>query len=173
MANTGRGRVKRPDDKRLKKNLPAERRAAVKPKSRLEMLIDGDITVEDLDAEELQKRRPRNRQGNFNGRPPTMLPRSLLLAMDVEFKKRIQTRFDELADDAIKALESVMKDQRAQAQARVNAAGMMLERVVGKVPDQLVQEVLVREFEDFKGVLIEVDDDSVDELAMKRQGKSA
>lgn len=166
MANTGRGRVKRPDDKRLAKNLPASRRAAPKPKSRLQQLIDGEITVDDLDDEEIKRRRPRNLQGNFNGPGPKMLPRILLNSMDVEFRRRIQSKLDEHADEAVAALRDVANNKQAQAQARVNAAAIMLDRAIGKVPDQLVQEVRVREFEDFEGILVDVSDD---ELAKRRE----
>lgn len=168
MANTGRGRVKKATDGRLKSNLPAERRST-KPKTRLQQLIDGELKVEDLDDEEIKRRRTRGPSGGFDGRPPAMLPRVLLSAMDVEFRRRIQKEFDEIADEAITALRTIMKDPRTQAQARVNAANIILERSVGKVPDQVIQDVLVREFEDFKGVLVEVSDEVVDELSERRK----
>lgn len=163
-----RQKATRPDDKRLKGNRP--RTTPIKPKTRLQQLIDGDLTVEDLDDDELRLGRTKNAAGNFGGRPPKMLPATLVQAMQVEFRKRIQERLDETAETAINALLDVAANKKQAGVARVNAANSLLERVIGKVPDKVVQDIVVHKFEEDLGdIFVEVPD----EVARKRAEKEA
>jgi hypothetical protein len=162
-----RQKAKRPDDKRLSANRP--KRTPVKPKSRWQQLIDGDITVDDLDDEEIAMQRCKDKNGRFTGRPPKDLPRELAGSMKVAFARRVQEQLDGTVDIAIQTLVEVAANKAQAGVARVNAANSLLERVVGKVPDKVVQDVIVRKFEeDISGIFVDV----VDEVAAKRQEKT-
>ena len=139
------------------------------PKTRYQMLIDGDITIEDLDDEELRRGVCRNRSGNFSGRPPKTLPAKLVKAMQVEFRRRVEREFQEIAVDARNALHQILMDKRAQPQARVNAAALILERSVGKVPDKVEQDITVKSFEDeIEGLLVDIPEDELSKARKKK-----
>lgn len=172
MPATGRGKVKNPNDKRLKANRPAPK-TPPKPKTRHQMLIDGDITVDDLDDEELRKGRCRNRNGDFGGRPPSVLPAALVTTMQVELRRRINTKFAELADEALEALHDVFRNKNNAAVARVSAANSVLERVVGKVPDKVMQEVVVHKFEeDMADILVDIEIDQENNVVEFKKPKA-
>lgn len=163
-----RQKASRPDDKRLKANRPPRQRA--EPKSRYQMLIDGDLTVEDLDDDEIQRGRCKDKNGNFSGRPPASFPRALHDAMHNEFLRRTSETFKPLVDVATGVLLDVALNKRAAAPARVQAANILLERGAGKVKDQVVSEIIVKKFEEnIEGLFVDIPD----EVAKKRQEKSA
>lgn len=154
-------KVVRPDDGRVKANLPPSRRAKPKPvdqKSRWQKLIDGDITVEDLDWDEVMAGKCKDKNGKFSGRPPDMMPKALLQAFRKEMEKRIQTQFDEGLEVALATLQDVMLSRLAAAPARVRAAEVWIERTVGKVPDKTQMTVEIKPFEEnIEGLLVDTD----------------
>lgn len=171
------GKAKRPDDGRLAANRRAKAEAAGKPlavstapKSRYQMLIDGDLKVEDLDDEEIRHGRCKDKNGNFSGRPPSNFPRALHDAMHNEFLKRTEETFKPMVEVATNVLLDVALNRRAAAPARVQAANILLERGAGKVSDKLVSEVIVKKFEeDIEGLFVDIPDD----LAAKRAEKAS
>jgi hypothetical protein len=165
--------AKRPDDKRLAANRPAERQRKVEDKSRWQQLIDGDITVEDLDLDELARGHVKDKTGNFRGRPPKTVPAELFRSFKVEFQKRAQSKIEGYTELALNALVDVASNKRQAGMARVNAANALLERSLGKVTDKVQQEVIVKKWEEnFGDLLVDVDDPE-DEVARKRKEKGA
>lgn len=161
----------RPDDKRLKANRGKSPREARPPeqKTRHEQLVDGDISVSDLDDDELRKGRCKDRHGGFRGRPPKMLPAKLVTAMQEEFRRRVEAEFQGLANDARNTLREIALDKRAQSQARVNAAALILERAVGKVPDKQETTLEVKSFEDdIEGLLVDLPEDELTKARKKK-----
>jgi hypothetical protein len=147
----------RPDDKRLKANLPAERRAAPRQKSRYELLVEGELTVADLDDEEIRRGQTRNKDGGFSGRPPKAFPRALHDALRLEFQRRMNQKFQVAVDVAYITLLEVANNPRASADARVKAATALMERGLGKVPDKVFAEVAVKKFEEnIEGLFVDV-----------------
>ena len=61
---------------------------AKKVPSRYDDFLDGKLSVEDLDHEEQIRGQIRNRNGEFGGRPPTVIPRSFHQAVVREFVHR-------------------------------------------------------------------------------------
>lgn len=169
------GKAKRSDDGRLaanrRKKAEAEGRAKPpEPKSRYQMLIDGDLTVSDLDDEEVARGRTKDKNGNFSGRPPKGFPRELHDALHNEFIRRTNETFKPLVEVATQVLLDVALNRRAAAPARVQAANILLERGAGKVKDQVVSEIIVKKFEEnIQGLFVDVPD----EVAAKRAEKSA
>lgn len=163
-----RQKASRPDDKRLKANRPPRKTPVVK--SRYQMLMDGELTVQDLDDDEIRAGRCKDKNGNFSGRPPKDFPRALHDALHNEFVKRTNETFKSLVDVATDVLLDVAMNKRAAAPARVQAANILLERGAGKVKDQVVNEVIIKKFEEnIEGLFVDIPD----ELAAKRQEKSA
>lgn len=175
MPATGRGKVKNPNDKRLKKNRPPSK-ASMAPKSRTQQLIDGDITVEDLDLEELRKGKCKDKNGGFSGRVPNLMPTALVTAAQVELRKRMQEEVNDTVEDAIKALHRIVRNDRAPAVAQVAAANSLIDRGLGKVPDKVMQEIKVHQFEeDMADILVDVEvdeDNNVVEFKKPKAKKS-
>lgn len=157
----------RPDDKRLKANRPKK---AEETKSRWRMLMDGDLTVQDLDDEEVRYGRCKDKNGNFSGRPPKEFPRHLHDALHNEFLRRTEETFKPLVETATNVLLDVALNRRAAAPARVQAANILLERGAGKVSDKVVSEVIVKKFEEnIEGLFVDIPD----EVAAKRAEKAS
>ena len=158
--------AQRASDGRLKANRPPERQARVKPveeKSRWQKLLDGDITVADLDDEEIMAGRCKDKNGRLAGRPPKNIPRQIHDEMRRRFHEEIQQIWREGAGIAQATLLDVMQSRRAAAPARVRAAEVWMERVQGKVPDKVEQEIVVRKFEEgIEGLLVDVDETNGD-----------
>jgi hypothetical protein len=157
----------RQTDKRLSQN-----RVRTQPKSRMQQLIDGDITIDDLDDDEIMAGRCKDSRGKFTGRPRAMLPRELHDAMRREFHKRIEEKYQDGMDLALATLQDVMNNRMAAAPARVRAAEVWIERVQGKVPDKIDSTVTIRKFEDnITGLLVEVDEDNVYDISSAHKSK--
>lgn len=165
-------KVVRPDDKRLSVNKPP-RTTPEPPKSRYIQLMEGTLTVEDLDDEEIMAGKCKDVHGQFRGRPPKVFPRALHDALRREYQKRMQERLSEQADLAVATLLDVMNNRRTAAPARVRAAEIMLERVMGKVPDKIQQTLELKPFEENLGDLLVDLPEEVADLGKKRQEKSA
>lgn len=130
--------------------------------------ITGELSVEDLDDEEVMRGQLRSRNGDFVGRKPNAIPREFMVAIQIEQQKRFQDGLNPLVLDALNTLQYVMQPgYRAQPgdAAKVKAATYIIDRFAGKTPEnvQLKAEVSTR-FENIANeILIDVDDsDDVD-----------
>ncbi len=106
-------------------------------RSRWQQLLDGDLSIDDLDDEELAKGRCRDKDGGFSGRPPKMVPRELSDRMRSELLKRGDALFAGAFVQAIEALGAIAASAEAKESDRINAAKYVIERVAGKVPDKV------------------------------------
>jgi hypothetical protein len=161
----------RPTDKRLSAHRPH------KPvvKTRMQMLIDGDISVDDLDDEEVMAGRVKDKNGKFTGRPRDLLPRKISDEMRRRWHALVQEQLNDQTELAILTLQDIMASRMAAAPARVRAAEIILERNLGKVPDKIESQVVVRKFEDdIEGLLIDAGEHNVYEItSAKVKGKDA
>lgn len=150
--------------------VPANRRG-LKPKaerSRLQLLLDGDLSVEDLDDEEIQRMQLRNKNGDFRGRPPVWIPRELAAAVQIEFRRRFQSEMQRLMPLALKGHEELLRSRHLAPgdAARMSAIKEVYERTMGKVTQTVDQHVVVenRSFEDFVGdAIIDVEEEPEDD----------
>lgn len=148
----------RPDDKRLSQH----RYKKPREKSRYQQLMDGELTVDDLDDEEIMNGKCKDKDGHFRGRPPKTFPRALHDALHKEYQKRMQEKLNDYGELAISTLADVASSRMAAAPARVRAAEVLLERTMGKVPDKIFSEVSIKPFEEgIEGLLVDVEDDNV------------
>ena len=140
---------------------PAKRKLPARNKvpTRYQDFLDGNLTVEDLDHEELVRGQIRNRNGEFGGRPPLVIPRSFHTAVVRELVHRGEGKLKEHLDLAIDTMAEIAGNKRANPQARIQAAQYLWERVAGKIPDKHIVEASVKRWENVaKDVLVDIDD---------------
>lgn len=109
----------------------------VRVQGRMAAFMKGDLTVEDLDDEELARGQFRDANGNFGGRPNKLIPREV----QQEMIKRLLARGDELwrsgYNIAIKVHLEIAADPNNSPADRMKAAQYLIERVAGKTPDRI------------------------------------
>jgi hypothetical protein len=98
--------------------------------------LEGEITVEDMDDEEIARAQFRAADGTFRGRPPKTVPRNFAQQVSRELLKRGDSRFRRLYFEAIEVLAEIARDGEKDGD-RVRAANILLERVAGKVPEKV------------------------------------
>ena len=108
--------------------------------------------VEEWDEEELARGRPRDRSGHFRGPPPQWLTREVHEKAMERFKHIIRLEVNELGSVAMGVIRNIMVDEevdsrgkwRTPASARLQAAQLMLEHIIGKPVQHMEQELSVR-----------------------------
>lgn len=124
---------------------------------RYQAFLDGDLSVEDLDDEELTKGQLKDRNGNFTGKPPQLIPRDFHTAVVRELVARQERKLLPDLNDSYAALRTVRDNPRAAGRDRVTAAIYLIERVSGKIPEKTVVEATVRKWEqDLGGLMADV-----------------
>lgn len=114
---------------------------------RYRAFLTGEMTVADLDDEEIRRGQLRDVNGNFSGRPTNVIPRQFHEALAKEALDRMNGRLSRMVGLSIEVLTEIASNKRAPAVARNQAAIYLLERVVGKIPDKVQQEVVMKKFE--------------------------
>lgn len=99
----------------------------------------GELTIEDLDDEEIARAQFRNKAGDFRGRPADMVPREFATEM---MRRHQEMIFRELAADVVEAMKTLRDVMRTGgrgpgANAQVKAAEIILQYNIGKVPDKI------------------------------------
>lgn len=125
-------------------------------------LLDGTITVRDLDDEELERFRMRSKDGLMSGRP-AMVPSHIAQAMRSEgirrFQETIENSLLKIADTLLDIMENGEKDSD-----KIRAADILSNRILGKAPETIT----VRAETGFEELLretsgIDIDRERVDE----------
>lgn len=136
---------------------------------RLQALLDGRITVQDLDNEEITRGQLRDKNGDFRGRKWDLIPAKLYKAMAQENIIRQEKRWQELYAPAINTLNEIRGNPRLPADARMKSAIYIVERAAGKVPEKQEMYISVAKWEE------DIEDlftyDGVDDGKGKRKGK--
>lgn len=126
--------------------------------NRYQAFIDGTLSVEDLDHEELIRGQIRNKNGDFGGGAPRSIPRSFHTAVVRELVHRGDGKLKAHLDLAIDTMAEIAGNKRANPQARIQAAQYLWERVAGKIPDKHIVEASVKRWENVaKDVLVDVE----------------
>lgn len=102
-------------------------------KSRHQMLLDGELTVEQLDEDELKRFRGRDVDGEFKGRTRP-LPARLHSQIRQRLLNIMQQNIEGFLPRAVAILEDIAEGSE-QDNARVKAVDLLLQRGAGKVPD--------------------------------------
>ena len=108
-----------------------------KVSDRYEALLTGELSLDDLDDEEILRGQLRAKDGSFKGRPPKLIPREMGMELARRQKVLIEQELAGLVLTALKTLDDIMKKKHPQPgdAARVNAAKEILARNLGKVPE--------------------------------------
>jgi hypothetical protein len=101
-------------------------------------LLRGEISVEDLDDEELARGRLKASDGTFRGRPPKVIPAELVNAMRKEWIGRAEeTLRAALHEHGIGTYVKLASNEDMDPAVRLRAADKIVERTMGKVPDRI------------------------------------
>jgi len=119
------------------KHLPdgtMRKRNAVNVAPRVRDLLDGTISIEDLDDEELVRGYMRAKNGTFAGRAPRVVPKAIHDRMIRELFARADDMLRASLLDSVRVMSEVAADITATPGERLKAAQWIYERVRGKVP---------------------------------------
>lgn len=130
---------------------------------RYQQFMDGTLTMDDLDDEEIMRGQIRAKDGSFRGQPPQMVPREfsrqLIIARQDVFNKTIAP----MVVTALNTLNEVMGGRGrlgSQDSARVSAAKLVLERAIGRVPEQIQIQAEIQTWEKYANeVLVDIEPD--------------
>lgn len=113
--------------------LEARKQGPRATKSRHQMLLDGELTVADLDGDELEHFRGRDIDGEFKGRIRP-IPSKLAAQIRQRLLNKMQANIEGFLPAAVQILKDIAESSE-QDSARVNAVNLILQRGAGKVPD--------------------------------------
>ena len=147
---------------RTNKALPGkdEKGLAVRATDRYQAMLNGTLSVEDLDDDEIIRGQLRDKNGQFRGSAPLLIPRVFHQRAVKELMHRADMSILSNLTDAQKAVADIMNNPKAPAIARLEAAKYMWERIQGKIPDKVELDTTIRKFETLiEGghVLVDVD----------------
>lgn len=117
--------------------------------SRLAMLINGELSVDDLDDEELQYGAVKCDDGKFSIRAAYEswhLPRKIKGAMERELLKRADGRVKGAVLGAIERIVQIATSPASEDKDAMKAAQWLVERAMGKTPD-VVMNVEQKKYE--------------------------
>jgi hypothetical protein len=130
---------------------------------RMQEFINGDITVEDLDLEELRRGQFRDKNGGFQGKPPHMIPRDFHEAIARELIERTNGSLRTKLSDSMDVIYELMINKRTPARERLAAAQYIMERTMGKIPDKQIVEAKIAKWQDaMEEVVFEMPDEEED-----------
>lgn len=114
---------------------------------RLVQLMSGELNVEDLDDEELARGYPRDRNGNFGGRPPRMIPLILHRQIQKVFFARLEEQMRKALPDAVAMLATIATNPMSEDRDKLKAIDMVLTRIMGKPPEKVILSTGEKPFE--------------------------
>lgn len=97
-------------------------------------VLDGFDDLSEWDDEELRRGQRRDRNGRFHGRPPKVVPAALHQEQTRRVLGRAGQMFVENTENAVAVLIDIANDLAAPYEARLKAASIIIERVMGKNP---------------------------------------
>lgn len=129
-ANLEKGRKQRQEKRDAAKTDP-------KPsaRTRWRQLLDGTLTVKQLDDEEITRMRVKGVDGTFNGPPPAKMPSHLAQAFHQEAIRRANDKIRTAAPEAVQALLDIGRDPDVKEGDRIRALMYVIDRGLGKTPD--------------------------------------
>jgi hypothetical protein len=109
---------------------------------RMRQLLMGEITVADLDDRELLMGQFKDKNGEFTGRPPSMIPKIIHQKMTAELFRRADGRMTARLFDVVDTMVDIATDEEYEPKDRIKAAQFVYERLRGKTPEilQIQQE---------------------------------
>lgn len=108
-------------------------------------ILEDPTQLKDWDEEELRRGYRRNKAGTFSGRPPNVVPTACYQELTKRKIAEAQSLLRDNLVDAVKVLRDIMLSDFADEGARIKAADMFMQRVLGKVPDKVEMGVSLEE----------------------------
>lgn len=120
-----------------------KRHRPVRLPDRYALLVDGVITVDDLDDEEIFRGQLRAADGTFRGSPPRAIPWVLHDALRASMTRRTERRLAEAMPRVTESLIGIANNTALNPQARVQAITLIMDRAMGKVPEKQETQVTI------------------------------
>lgn len=122
-----------------------ERKSVHVGRSNSALLAQGDYAdVSDWDDEELERGRRRDKNGNFTGRPPKVVPRAVFVEYVQRKTRRAELAMAESMEELVAVLADIAKDPNEDPELRVKVATWTLEHFIGKAPTNVSVQADVR-----------------------------
>jgi plasmid stability protein len=134
-ANLARGRQTKQTMAEKAKAAGRETRA-----DRWARLLDGSLTVRDLDDEEIANMQVRAADGTFGGKRRNSIPSHLAQQMRAESVRRANDMLRTAGPKAVKRLLEIAEDPDTKDTDAIRALALVMERALGKVPDKVIVE---------------------------------
>lgn len=120
------------------------RQVEARPGSRLDQLLTGKLSVDDLTEEELLTGILNDKNGERSGRPPNLIPRDFHTAV---VRRVIEIGEEKLRSGFVEAAENLVRMATLEPEVEpfgprvdpsvLRAAQYLYERVAGKIPDKV------------------------------------
>lgn len=128
----------------------------VRVNPKMAALLRGDVDISELDDEELARGQFRNSAGKFTGRGTEMVPRAMYTKMMNELFKRANEQMKTSLVDAVNVLTAIATDPDADPKDAMKAAQWLVERVMGKTPEN----VIIKQDKPWQSLLVNVTSDN-------------
>jgi hypothetical protein len=122
--------------------------------------LEGRLTIEEMDDEEIARAQFRSADGTFRGRPPKTVPRTFAQQVTRELLRRGESSVRRYFLASIQTLGEIATEGEKDSD-RVRAANLLIERVAGKVPERVVVSEGVPEWEGAMDDLSAVEDEKI------------
>jgi hypothetical protein len=108
--------------------------------------------LEEWDAEELARGRPRSRNGDFSGRPPTYITRALHEEAMGRFRQFVRDGMNGATTIALETIEKILKDDErdengkpiVSAATKLEASKYLVDHVLGKPKTRVETDISVK-----------------------------
>lgn len=97
--------------------------------------------------EELKRGQRRDKNGNWSGRPPKVVPLALYHELNSRTMRRVQEHLRDNLEKAVEALTAMIGDPDVDDGVKVKAIDMVLKRVLGNEPMRVELSTAKTQFE--------------------------
>lgn len=145
----------------------AKARGAKRAGERWAMLLDGRLTIKELDDEEIKKGRVRGADGGFTGRRAAV-PSHLMQQFQGEAIRRAKEKIVQATPEVTKILLDMLRDEDVPVAQRVKIGMYLMDRQLGKAPETIRVEG-ASEFDKVTMEALGLDREMVDMLGDDKQ----
>lgn len=131
QSQTAKTNAKARTNAKRRRDADKEHATGIPHSERWAALLSGQLTVADLDDEEIAHGRLRSADGSFVGRRPA-IPSHLAQQMRSEYMRRIGDKFTQALPDLVDILVDIAKDPEAKHGDKIKAITLVTDRVMGK-----------------------------------------
>lgn len=121
--------------KQIEKGEPAPERARIYLGKTNTNILVGKNDVSDWTEEELQMGRRQSKNGTFSGRPPVVVPKAVHDELVKRTLNNAQEHMRQNLEGVVEVLVGIATGPGIEPKDRLKAIGMVMDRVMGKVPD--------------------------------------